>query len=171
MAELSRADVELVYKYLDSDVRNDIEAEAYDAALDDFENVNQLDAANDDPESSFAWHEITFEFHRGELDRDELVPLTGIEPNEEPEIYDVAHDFGWLVVENIRNEIRTLQERTMLSPKEFVTLVLDSEWDENSAASLMGITVGNYRGKKGKIAAKLETAEETLDLAEQLQNT
>lgn len=168
MPEMSRADTELVYKYLTDRVRGDVEAEAYDAALDEFGDLDPLEAANDNPESSFSWDGITYEFQRGDLDRDELVPLAGVEPNEEPEVYDLAHDFGWLVVENIREEIREMQEGTMFSPREFVALVLDSEWDEQNAATLMDVSVGNFRGKKGSISDKIEKAEETLTRTERI---
>jgi len=168
MSGMSRADVELVYKYLNDRVRGDAEAEAYDAALDEFGELNALEAANADPESSFSWDGISYEFQRANLDRDELVPLAGVEPNEEPEVYDLAHDFGWLVVENIRGEIREMQQETMFSPREFVALVLDAEWDEKNAAALMDVSVGNYRGKKGDIAQKIESAEKTLTRVEQI---
>jgi len=171
MSEMSRADAELVYKYLNDRVRGDVEAEAYDAALDEFDDLDALEAANDDPESSLSWDGITYEFQRGNLERDELVPLAGVEPNEEPEVYDLAHDFGWLVVENIRGEIREMQEETMFSPRELVALVLDAEWDEQNAATLMDISIGNFRGKKGNIADKIEKAENTLNRAEQIRGT
>jgi len=46
MSEMSRADAELVYKYLNNErVRGDVEAEAYDAALDEFEDLDALEAA------------------------------------------------------------------------------------------------------------------------------
>lgn len=168
MSEMTRADTELVCKYLNDRVRGDVEAEAYNAALDEFEDLDALKAANDDPESSFCWDGITYEFQRGNLDRDDLVPLAGVEPTEESEVYDLAHDFGWLVVENIRNEIREMQDETMFSPREFVALVLDAEWDEQNAATLMDVSVGNFRGKKGNISDKIETAETTLTRAERI---
>jgi len=168
MSEMSRADTELVYKYLNDRVRSDVEAEAYDAALDEFRDLDALEAANDNPESSFSWDGITYEFQRGNLDRDELVPLASVEPNEESEVYDLAHDFGWLVVENICEEIREMQDKTMFSPREFVALVLDSELDEQNAATLMDVSVGNFRGKKGIILDKIEKAEETFKRAERI---
>lgn len=168
MSEMTRADTELVYKYLNDRVRGDVEAKAYNAALDEFEDLDALESANDDPESSFSWDGITYEFQRGNLDRDEMVPLAGVEPTEESEVYDLAHDFGWLVVENIRNEIREMQDETMFSPREFVALVLDAEWDEQNAATLMDVSVGNFRGKKGNISDKIETAETTLTRAERI---
>jgi len=168
MSEMSRADTELLYKYLNDRIRADVEAKAYDTALDEFEDLNALEAANDDPENSFSWDSITYEFQRGNLDRDELMPLAGVEPIKEPEIYDLAHDFGWLVVKNIRCEIREMQEETMFSPRELVALVLDAEWDEQNAATLMDVSVGNFRGKKGDVADKIEKAENTLNRAEQI---
>lgn len=168
MSELSKADAELVYKYLNDRVRADVEAEAHDAALDEFGDLDALETANDDPESEFSWGGLTYEFQRGNLDRDELVPLAGVEPNEEREVYDLAHEFGWLVVENIREEIRTMQESTTLSPREFVALVLDAEWDEQNAATLMDVSVGNFRGKKGSIAEKLDAADRTLTTADRI---
>jgi hypothetical protein len=168
MSEMSNSDAELVYKHLNDRVRGDIDAEAYDAALDEFGGLDALEAANDNPESSFSWDGITYEFQRGNLDRDELVPLAGVEPNEEPDVYDAAHDFGWLVIEHIRDDIRTMQEATSLSPREFVALVVGEDWDEENAASIMGISVGNFRGKKGTISDKLGEAEATLDIVEKI---
>jgi len=168
MSKITTSDVELVYKHLNDRVRGDVEAEAYDAALDEFEDLDALEAANDDPDSAFSWDGITYEFQRGNLDRDELVPLAGVEPTEESEVYELAHDFGWLVVENIRNEIREIQDETMFSPREFVALVLDAEWTEQNAATLMDVSVGNFRGKKGNISDKIETAETTLTRAERI---
>jgi hypothetical protein len=168
MSELSNADAELVYKYLNDRVRGDVEAEAYDAALNAFDDLDALEAAADDAESAFSWEGITYEFQRGNRDRDELVPLAGVDQNEEPEIYDLAHEFGWLVVGNIREEIRTMQESAILSPREFVALVLDSEWDEQNAATLMDVSVGNFRGKKGTIAEKLDAADRTLTTVDRI---
>jgi hypothetical protein len=73
-----------------------------------------------------------------------------------------------MVVENIRGGIREMQDKTMFSPREFVALVLDSEWDEQSAATLMDVSVGTFRGKKGRISNKLQEAEETLTRADRI---
>jgi hypothetical protein len=70
--------------------------------------------------------------------------------------------------ENICEEIREMQNKTMFSPREFVALVLDSELDEQNAATLMDVSVGNFRGKKGIISDKIEKAEETLERAERI---
>ena len=166
MSEMTRADAELVYRHLNDSVRADVEFEAHSAALDEFDPTDELEDAHENPDSSFSWENVTYEFERANRDRDELVPLAGVEPSDEPEVYDLAHDFGWLVVEHIRKEIREMQEETMFSPREFVALVLDVEWDEQNAAALMDISVGNYRGKKGAIAKKIDEAEETLALVD-----
>lgn len=167
MSELSKSDAELVYKYLNSRVRADIEAEAYDKALEAFAQTDDLEAAAEDPVDAFVWNDVTdFGFEdsgRG----DELVPYVYTE-EADSEVYAVAREFGWTVVEYIREEIRRLQETTMFSPREFVALVVGAEWDEQNAASIMDISVGNFRGKKGSIAEKLETAEATQNVADRL---
>jgi len=168
MPEMTRADTELVYKYLNKRVRSRIEVEAYDAALAEFDELDTLEAANGDSESSFSWIGITYEFQRGNRGRDELVPLVGVGLNKEPEVYEFAYDFGWLVINNLCDEIREMQEDSMFSPQEFVALVLDAEFDEQNAAAVMGVSVGNFRGMKESIADKIETAEDTLSRAEQI---
>jgi hypothetical protein len=161
MSEMSNSDVELVYKYLNDRVRSDVEADAYELALETFDQLDDLEAANDDEDSAFSWDGIWFEMDEYDRDRERLIPLTGVEHTREPEIYEIASDFGWLVVENIRDEIRKMQEETILSPREFVALVLDAEWGERAAARIMDISVGNFRGKKGTISEKLNQAEAT----------
>jgi len=170
MSEMSRADAELVYKHLNEPVRGDVEAEAYDAALEEFGDVDALEAADDDPESSFSWDGITYEYQRGNLDRDELIPVAGVKPDDEPEVYELAHDFGWLVVEHIREEIQELQAKTMYSPRQFVALVLSAaeHTAESLAAKEMDISVGNYRGKIGDVESKLETAKETVRITDRV---
>jgi hypothetical protein len=61
-----------------------------------------------------------------------------------------------------------MQEETIFSPREFVALALDAEWDEQNAATLMDVSVGNFRGKKGNISDKIEKAEATVSRAEQI---
>lgn len=168
MSEMSRADAELVYKHLNDRVRADVETEAYNAALDEFEELDALETANESSESEFSWEGLYYEFQRGNLDRDELMPVTGVNGDYEPEVDELAREFGWLVIENIRDKIREMQEESMFSSREFVALVLDAKWDERTAASKMDVSVGNYRGKKGTIANKLETAKMTIQLADQI---
>lgn len=168
MSEMSRADTELTYKYLNDRVRSNVVADAYDRALTEFESIDALQAAHDNPDSSFTFEGITFEFERHNRDRDELVPLTGIEHTDEPEVSDLASDFGWAVIDEIRDEIRSMQDETILSPREFVALVLDADWGEQNAATIMDVSVGNFRGKKGSIADKLDRAETTQTRVEEI---
>jgi len=167
------ADAELAYKYLNDAVRGDIEAEAWTKALDytDDEIVETLEEADDSDDSRFAWDGITFEFSQEKIDgRDELVPLGGVEPNEESDVYDAAHEVGWNVVEYIRREVMSLQESTTYSPREFVALVLHAAENvpEDVAHREMDISLGNYRGKVGKVNEKHESAEKTVSLTDRL---
>lgn len=166
MSEMSQSDVELCYKYLDDRTRSDIEAEAYSRAYEmlDDDSREKLEAAHDDPDSDFAWENIQLVFRKRGRDKEVLAPLDGVEWTEEQEIDELATDHGWEIVEQVRDEVRSLQESTMLSPREFVTLVVDSEWGEENAATTMNISVGNYRGKKGNINNKVEKAQKTLDI-------
>lgn len=168
MAELTRADADLVYQYLNEDVRIDVEQQAYDAALEEFERHETLEAADNDPESSFSWVDISYEIEQRDPDRKEMVPSLGLDASESDEVYDAAHEFGWLVIDHIRDEIRRIQSQTFFAPREFVALVVEAEWDEENAATLMDITVGNFRGKKGDISTKLDRAEATLNWAERI---
>jgi DNA-directed RNA polymerase specialized sigma24 family protein len=170
MAEMTQSDTELVYKYLNDRVREDVEAEAYDTALDEFDDIEALEAANDDPESSFSWAGITYEFERRNRDRDELVPLAGVEPDQEPEVYDLAHDFGWLVIKEIREEICDLQSSTNFSPREFVAFVLSkSDLTYEAAASEMGISDGTFASKMSReVMPELERARQTIEIANRI---
>lgn len=161
MSEMSKSDAELCYKYLSGRAREDVEVEAYARANKEFDQLDALEAAAENSDSPFEWGEITFEFDRRDGNREYLVPITGVPNNEENEIHDIVDDFGWLVVDCIRDEIRRMQESTSLSPREFVALILSAEWGEKNAATIMDISVGNFRGKMGKITDKLETAEQT----------
>ena len=171
MPEMSTADVELVYRHLNDYVRGDIEYEAFEAAYDalDDATIDRLEEASDDSESAFDFV-FAFEFQRGNLEREELFPLAGVEPNDEPDVYDDAHELGWEMVRQIQTEIKRLQESTNYSPREFVAMVLYySALGEDEAATVMDISVGNYRGKLGNIREKREKAKATTKIADQLQ--
>lgn len=177
MSEMSKADAELVYKYLPDHVRGDVEAAAWDAVLSDWQDqrpsdLDALETAHDSAESRFQWEGVVLETQQRNLDGDEdLAPLAGVDPTDESEVYDLAHDFGWDFVAAVRDEIRQLQARTAYSPREFVALVLDAaeHVKEGIAHREMDISLGNYRGKKGTVAGKLRTAEETVRVTERLQ--
>lgn len=170
MSSLSKADAELVYRYLNDHVRADIEYEAFEAAYDavDSETIAALETASDDEDSAFDFV-YAFEFRAGNLEREELHPLAGVEPNDEPEVYDDAHELGWEIVRQIHSKIGELQESTLFSPREFVAAVLYYQLPEDQAADVMDISVGNYRGKLGNIRSKREKAEDTLSFTKKLQ--
>lgn len=170
MSELTKSDAELVYKYLPESLRGDVEAEAYTMALEEFnaEETALLEKAHEDEDSSFEWGSIHLEFAQRDRDREELVPMTGVDHRNEPTLYDIANDFGWLYIEHVRHEIRALRESTAFSPREFVALVVGGQWGEKNAATIMDISVGNYRSKKGAIASKIDEAETTLEVVEKV---
>ena len=177
MAEMTRSDAELVYERARQGFRSDIEADAYTHTLTMWQNeepegYDQLEAAYDDDESSFEWESIFFERrvtgpNEGQGD---FVPLTGVEAYDEPDIDELASDFAWDYLDNIRTEIRERQEATDYSPREFVALVLDAAENcpEDDAHRVMDVSLGNYRGKKGKVREKLQQAEETVRITERV---
>lgn len=173
MADMSKADAELAYRYLNDAMQSDVESEAYTEALDAWaedrpDDLADLKAAHDDPDSSFAWENIYFETDPA-YDGD-LVPITGVEHTEEPETRDLASDFAWDYLASIRNEIRDVQEGTDYSPREFVALVLDAAENtpEDLAHREMDISLGNYRGKKGMVAEKYKRAQHTISVTERI---
>lgn len=54
--------------------------------------------------------------------------------------------------------------------REFVALALDAAENtpEDLACRLMDVSVGNYRGKKGDVARKLDTAEQTIAITKRV---
>lgn len=175
MAGLSTADADLAYQYLPTAVRADIEADAHSRVLDEWRDsrpsdLDTLETAHDDPDSPFAWDTIDVTAEQSQVDgSDELTPHT-YTGDASDTVHELARDVAWDYVAAIREQIEAMQSETMLSPREFVALILDAEWDERNAATLMGVSVGNYRGKKGEIAAKLATAETTLSLADRIRD-
>jgi len=71
-------------------------------------------------------------------------------------------------VKAIQEVMQEEQERTMFSPKEFATFFAHRHprQSERENADALGITVGTYRGKVGRVKSKLETARNTLGLAD-----
>ena len=176
MSSLSRSDAELVYEYGDS-IRGSLEADAYRRTLDSWEtgcrrDLETLEAAHDNADSSFEWEKIGFQKENRGRDRgDELVPMTGVEPREDDDLYDLAHDFASDYLEGVFSEIRNMQEMTDYSPRQFVALVLSgANTREEVAASKMNISVGNYRGKVGDVRDKHETAQYTAKVTDKIQS-
>lgn len=177
MVELSRTDAELVYKYARDTFRADIEAEAYTHALDAWQDerpgdFNRLQDEHADDDSAFSWDGIWLEMEQRDLDGNEdLVPLTGIEPEDDDaeELRDLAADFGWDYVNEVRDEIRRQQDETDFSPREFVALVLDAaSLPTEISAHEMDVSEGNYAGKVGRVREKIEQAEQTQHVTERV---
>jgi hypothetical protein len=172
MAEMSRADAELAYRYLGEAIAGDIEHDAYDRTIESWrterpEDYETLEAAYNDPESTFAWKDIDLEpdpAHDGDLS-----PVSGVIADEE-EIRELADDFAWDYLNAIRDEVRAVQELTAYSPREFVALVLDAAENtpEEDAHRKMGISLGNYRGKKGTVNEKYERATQTVSVTDRI---
>lgn len=86
---------------------------------------------------------------------------------EEDESKELVEPFYLDWVEAIQGVIREEQERTLFSPKEFATFFAhrNPKQNERKTADALGIKVGTYRGKVGRVKSKLETARDTLQLA------
>lgn len=172
MTDISDRDCERLFKHLPEQASNDIEYEAYSATIDDWkdtreDDLDKLDAANDNPNSQFSW-DITLEFERRD-DHDELVPLAGVEPTDEREVYDLAHDFGWDYVRAVREEIRELVENSDFTAKELLALTIwsDDRYTNRDGATIMGYSSGSvFSGKASRARSKVETAETTIAVAD-----
>ena len=175
---MTASDAELVYEHATEGFRGDLEAEAYSQTLDSWgsdrpDDLETLEAAHDDESSSFQWENVGFQFENRGRDRgDELVPMTGVEPRDEDDIYDLAWSFASDYLKAVIAEIRRIQESTDYSPRQFVALVLSASDNtpEEAAASKMDISVGNYRGKLGDVRDKHETAQYTAKVTDKIQS-
>jgi len=173
---MTETDVETVIEYMNDAVRGDVESEAYSQTLDSWaddrpDDLETLEAAHDDENSSFQWENVGFQKENRGRDRgDELVPMTGVEPVEEDDLHELAHDFAADYLTATIEEIRDMQESTDYSPRQFVALVLDAadNTPEEVAAHEMDISVGNYRGKLGDVKQKHERAENTVSVTERV---
>lgn len=173
---MTQSDAELVYRFADR-VKNDAEAEGYSKTVADWRaerpsEYEQLETAHEDGTSQFEWEGIWFETVQP-ADRvrpHELQSLTGVEPTEEPEIYDLSQDFASDYLNATLAEIQLSQQQTLFSGREFVTLVLSAaeHMPEDRACHQMDISVGNYRGKKGDITDKIQRAAHTLHMADRI---
>lgn len=177
MNEMTTTDIALTYKHLPRSILENIGHDAYNKTLNEFDGTDTLEAAHNNPNTSFSWDDIDIEIRENyDLDGYDLYPLSGTQdetnpecPDNREEIAELAHDFAQQYVSNVNSGIRIMQEETMFSAREFVAVVL-SDLHEQEAATEMDISVGNYRGKKGAIADKIETAEQTLDLTKRIRD-
>lgn len=89
---------------------------------------------------------------------------------EEIEGGEYAHEFFNEWVENLSAVIEEEQESTMLSSKEFATLLghRHPRLTEKQVADALRITVGTYRGKVGRVKSKLESARNTIAIQQPL---
>ena len=177
MARMDRADADLVYKYARDGFRGDLEAEAYQRALDDWRehrpgDLDHLEAMADAEGSAFSWDRLWLELEERDFgDREVLLPRDGLEPRDEkPRTTDLASEFGYHYRDEVRNEVRRRQAASDYSSREFVALVLDAAANcpENLARREMDVSIGNYRGKKGDVADKLERAEQTVAVTDRV---
>lgn len=105
--EISNHEAEQIYRNLDDEEQGFVEATAYDRALhkfDEFADLETLEAANDNPNDRFEWERMQLRWeHNHDLDRDELIPPYF----SDSDVADTAREFGWLFVEELREEIRS----------------------------------------------------------------
>lgn len=73
-------------------------------------------------------------------------------------------------IENLQQIIQENQEKTSFSAKEYATFYAhrNPSWHEARSSDALGISVGTYRGKVGRVKSKLEEARSTLQLEEEL---
>jgi hypothetical protein len=177
MNRMDKADADLVYKYVRDGFRGDLEADAYQRALDDWreyraDDLDHLEAMADAEESAFSWDRLWLELVERDFgDREVLLPRDGLEPRDEtPRTTDLASEFGYQHRDEVRNEVRRRQAASDYSPREFVALVLDAAENcpENLARREMDVSLGNYRGKKGDVTDKLEQAKRTVAVTDRV---
>lgn len=177
MAELSKSDAELVYKYLSDRVRGDVEYDAYDRALSDWrddrpDDLNKLEEAHKGSDVMWDWGKIELTMEQSQIDgRDELTPHTYTGDVRE-DIHELARDFGWDYVKHVRDRIRKMQEESVLSPREFVAFVLSkSRLTYDEAAREMDIESGTFASKMSReVKPEIEAARETVKLAKNLED-
>jgi hypothetical protein len=88
------------------------------------------------------------------------------------EINELATELGYDILDGIIAELRSIRQSTRFTPREFTAFVLKeaSPLSQTKAADMMGIAVGNYAGKIGAVSDKIDEAERTLDIADQLKD-
>lgn len=172
---MSRNDAEIVIEYMNDAVRGDVESEAYSRTLDAWgderaDDLETLEAAHYDENSSFQWENVGFQKENRGRDHNELVPMTGVDPVGEDDIHELAYDFASDYLTATIEHVREMQDKTDYSPREFVTLVLNSAENtpEEVAANVMDISVGNYRGKVGDVREKSQTAKYTAKVTDRI---
>lgn len=89
---------------------------------------------------------------------DHVVEADGVEID-----HDLAEEMAELWVGQIVKVVEEAQSATTLSEKEFVTLITmnNDSCIESRAADALGVSVGTYRGKKGRIKEKQKSCQES----------
>lgn len=174
--ELTDRDTELVYQYLTDSVKTGIDYEAFERARASWvesrpEDLETLREAHMDGDVSFRWTNITVEFAvDGEsANTDQPFSYAG---DAGEEVDRLAVEFAPVFADAVRDEVRTMQEATIYSPREFVALVLKEAPDvtEETASELMDISLGNFRGKKGDVSTKHDQAQDTVQITRLIQS-
>lgn len=95
-----------------------------------------------------------------------FVPDIETEYLEEVEWAHLVEPFVQDWVQNICESVHETQERTSFSAKEFAAFIAHRNpfRSETQNADALGISVGTYRGKIGRVKNKLNSAQATLDL-------
>lgn len=87
------------------------------------------------------------------------------------EARDLADEFYELWVGYIHDVIEDSADETLFSPKELAVLYgsRHKKYSEKEIADNLEISVGTYRGKLGRVREKIETAKQTLEIDEQVE--
>jgi hypothetical protein len=84
-------------------------------------------------------------------------------------IHNLTNELKYDIVEALRKQLRELQQATRFSPREFTALTLNQRFPkEEHVASKMNISVGNLRGKLGLAKDKINEANTTIKVADDL---
>lgn len=139
----------------------------------DEESVEEID--DDDLEA--AWSDLIGVLHFNNPENTETITLVpywnGVDGSDiSDEVEQLCREVGYDILDGIREELRSIQEETLFSPREFVALILKrhkhSNYSDKGAAEFMNISVGNYQGKYGTVSNKITEAEYTLTVVEDL---
>lgn len=88
------------------------------------------------------------------------------------EALEIADEFYELWIGYIQDVIEESANQTLFSPKELAVLYgsRHKKYNESRVADNLGISIGTYRGKLGRVREKIETAKQTLELDEYVED-
>jgi hypothetical protein len=173
MTSLNKSNAELAFRYLPKATRADVEHEAHTKTLDAWRDerpdaLDKLETAHNNDSRPFEWQNIELMFERSQVDGSaELTPHTYTGDANEI-LHELARDFAWDYVANVREEVDELQSSTALSTEGFLVLILSvSNLSYSEAASELGISQRAFAKKMSdKVNPKIQTARETVDLVD-----